>query len=296
MNPNGDAIGIHDGDLRATFLPALGMLGTSLRLGDAEFVALPGGVERYRAGHQTGLPLLAPWANRLSQRSYRAAGVEVDLGAVEVSTDPNGLPIHGTMTAARGWEVIERSDARVVARFDYGARADLLAAFPFPHTITVSATAAGHALRVETTVEPTSELAVPISFGWHPYLRLPSRERASWTLRLPPMRHCVLDERGIPTGERVEQTAIVDAFGDRTFDDLFELRDERLLSVEHDGTEVGVEFGDGYGYAQIYAPPDGDFVCFEPMTAVVDALVTGACPLAEPGTRFTAEFSVSASP
>ena len=293
MNPNGDALEIHDGDLRATFLPALGMLGTSLRLGDADFVALPGGVERYRAGHQTGVPLLAPWANRLSRRSYRAAGVEVDLGAVEVSTDPNGLPIHGTMTAARGWEVTERSDARVVARFDYGARADLLAAFPFPHTITVSATAVGRELRVETTVEPTSEQAVPISFGWHPYLRLPTGERASWRLKLPAMRRRRLDGRGIPTGERVEQDATTDAFADRTFDDLFELHDERLLSVEHDGAEVGLHFGDGYEYAQIYAPPDGDFVCFEPMTAVVDALVTGSCRVVEPGSQFTAEFSIT---
>jgi aldose 1-epimerase len=296
MDSDDNVIEICQGDLRATFLPALGMLGTSLRLGDAELVALPGGVEGYRAGHQTGLPLLAPWANRLSRRSYRAAGVAVDLGAVEVSTDPNGLPIHGTMTAARGWEVIERADARVVARFDYGARADLLAAFPFPHTITVSATAVGRALRVETTVEPTSEQAVPISFGWHPYLRLPTGERPSWRLRLPSMRRCRLDGRGIPTGERVEQDATTDAFGARTFDDLFELHDERFLSVEHDGAEVGVHFGDGYEYAQIYAPPDSDFVCFEPMTAVVDALVTGACASAEPGTRFTAEFSVAASP
>jgi galactose mutarotase-like enzyme len=292
MSPNDDAVDIHHGDVQATFLPALGMLGTSLRLGGTEFVALPGGVERYRAGHQTGLPLLAPWANRLSRRSYRARDVDVDLSAVALSTDPNGLPIHGTMTAARGWEVVERTEARVVARFDYGARPDLLAAFPFPHTITVSARAVDRSLRVETTVEPTADRAVPISFGWHPFLRLPRGARASWLLELPALRRCSLDGRGIPTGERVDQDATADVFGERTFDDLFALRSERVLSVKHDGAEVAVHFGDNYEYAQIYAPPDGDFVCFEPMTAVVDALVTGECPLAEPGTRFTAEFSI----
>jgi len=293
MNPLDDAIEICHGDLGATFLPALGMLGSSLRRGDAEFIALPGGVERYRAGHQTGLPLLAPWANRLSQRSYRASGVDVDLSAVELSTDPNGLPIHGTMTAARGWEVTEHSTARIVARFDYGARADLLAAFPFPHAITVRASAVDGALRVETTIEPTSDRPVPVSFGWHPYLRLPRGERASWRLKLPALRRCTLDDHGIPTGERVDENAGADEFGDRTFDDLFELRDERVLSAEYDGAEVGVEFGAGYPYAQIYAPPGEDFVCFEPMTAVVDGLVTGACPTVEPGTRFTAEFTIS---
>ena len=67
MDATNDAMEIQHGDLRATFLPSLGMLGTSLRFGDAEFVALPGGIEAYRAGHQTGLPFLAPWANLPSQ-------------------------------------------------------------------------------------------------------------------------------------------------------------------------------------------------------------------------------------
>jgi len=107
------------------------------------------------------------------------------------------------------------------------------------------------------------------------------------------MHRYVLDATGIPTGTRVQEDATTDAFGHRTFDDLFELRGGRFLSVEHDGAEVGVQFGGGYEYAQIYAPPDADFVCFEPMTAVVDALVTGACPSVEPGSRFTAEFSIT---
>jgi len=292
MDARNDAIEIHHGDLRATFLPSLGMLGTSLRLGDAEFVALTGGIDTYRAGHQTGLPLLAPWANRLSQRSYRAAGIDVDLGDVALSTDDNGLPIHGTMTAARGWEVLEREQGHAVARFDYGARADLLAAFPFPHTITLRADAVDGALRVETAVEPTSDRAVPISFGWHPYLRLPRGERASWTLTMPAMRRCLLDARGIPTGELAASDASAEPFGDRTFDDLFEMPDDRVLAAEYDGAEVAVHFGTGYEYTQIYAPPGAQFVCFEPMTAIVDALVAGSCPVAQPGTRFTAEFSI----
>jgi aldose 1-epimerase len=292
MNATNDAMEIQHGDLRATFLPSLGMLGTSLRLGDADFVALPGGIDAYRAGHQTGLPFLAPWANRLSQRSYRAAGIDVDLRNVALSTDGNGLPIHGTMTAARGWDVVEHEAAHAVARFDYGARDDLLVAFPFPHTITVHIGTADGALRVETTVEPTSDRAVPISFGWHPYLRLPRAERASWTLRLPPMHRCLLDERGIPTGERVAMGANAEPFGDRTFDDLFEMPEARVLAAECDGAEVAVHFGAGYEYTQIYAPPGEQFVCFEPMTAIVDALVAGSCPVAQPGTRFTAEFSI----
>ena len=93
------------GDLEATFLPGLGLLGTSLRHRGQELLALPGGVAGYRDRHVTGLPLLAPWANRLPEWRYQAAGVEVDLDGLDLATDPGGLPIHGTLTAHRGWQL-----------------------------------------------------------------------------------------------------------------------------------------------------------------------------------------------
>ena len=137
---------LRDGAAQAEFLPELGLLGTSLTVAGREFVALPGGVDAYRAGHQTGVPLLAPWANRLAQRRYRVAGVCVDLTGVDLHTDGQGLPIHGTMTAAVGWQIVERDEASLRARFDYGARPDLLRAFPFPHELEVEFAAFGDEL------------------------------------------------------------------------------------------------------------------------------------------------------
>ena len=99
------AVVLAAGGLEATFLPGLGLLGASLRHQGEELLALPGGVAGYRDGHVTGLPLLAPWANRLAGRRYRAAGVEVDLDGLPLHTDPGGLPIHGTLTAHPGWRL-----------------------------------------------------------------------------------------------------------------------------------------------------------------------------------------------
>jgi len=128
---------LSSGGLDATFVPELNMLGTSLRLEGEGFIALPGGVAAYRSRHATGLPLLAPWANRLSAWSYRSAGVRADLRDADLSTDPNGLPIHGTMWG-EAWQIESISArgraARLRATFDYG-RADLLTAFPFPHRV-----------------------------------------------------------------------------------------------------------------------------------------------------------------
>ena len=51
--------------------------------------------------------------------------------------------------------------------------------------------------------------------------------------------------------------------------------------------------GSGYRYAQVFAPPDADVVCFEPMTAPVDALATGSdLRFVAPFSRACATFSV----
>ena len=175
--------------LEATFEPEVGMLGTSLRFRGEELLDLSGGVARLREqGHQTGLPLLAPWANRLGGWRYEIDGVEVDLDGLDLGTDPNGLPIHGTMTAQRGWEVRASSASALRARFDYGAHADLLAVFPFPHDLTIDVAVETGALHASTTVVPTGDRAVPVCFGWHPYLRLPGTAAARLAAGAAPLR------------------------------------------------------------------------------------------------------------
>jgi len=283
------------GGLEATFLPEVGMLGTSLRFRGEELLDLSGGLARYEHGHQTGLPLLAPWANRLGGWRYEINGIVVDLDGQELGTDPNALPIHGTMTAQRGWEVLASSASALRARFDYGARTDLLAAFPFPHDLIVDVAVEAGALRVSTTVVPTRGRAVPVCFGWHPYLRLPGRSRRNWRLVLPTCDHLELDGRSLPTGASDPQPAEADRIGDRTFDDLYALGDDRVLAIEAGGFRVAVACEAGYPFAQVFAPPDAGFVCLEPMTAPTNALGTGAAALVAPGDSFTARFSIVVS-
>jgi len=288
------AVTLASGELEATFVPELNMLGTSLRLEGEEYLALPGGVDAYRRRHATGLPLLAPWANRLSERSYRSAGVSADLRDADLSTDPNGLPIHGTMWGET-WQIESFSArgraARLRATFDY-SRADLLTAFPFPHRVVAEIDIDGRSLSVSTSITPIEDRAVPVSFGFHPYLRLPRGRRSSWRLLLPEREHLELDDRSIPTGRRVREASERESIGARTFDDLYALRDVRELGIEGGGRRLSIRFDDGYPYAQVFAPPDASFVCLEPMTASTDALVRGDCVSVEPGETFTARFSI----
>ena len=49
----------------------------------------------------------------------------------------------------------------------------------------------------------------------------------------------------------------------------------------------------GYPCAQVFAPPDKDLICFEPMTAPADALRTGAFAVAAPGRPYRAAFTIA---
>jgi len=281
------------GELEATFVPGVGMTGVSLRRRGREFLALPGGVAALRAGHTGGLPLLAPWANRLSGRRYRAAGVAVDLRGRRVHTDDNGLPIHGLLVGAAGWMIDGHSARAASARVRASYVVDT-PAFPFPHRIELVVVAHDDRLVVDTTIVPTGRRRVPVAFGWHPYLRLPGTARARWRLRLPTRNHLELDARGIPTGGREHERAEAELIGRRTFDDLYALgRTRRLAFTADDGTAIELCADARYPYAQVWVPPGKPFAALEPMTAPTNALVDGNAPLVEPGDAFTALFTLA---
>jgi aldose 1-epimerase len=275
------------GDLEAVFVTHAGMIGRSLRHRGAEILGQRGGLEAYvERGSSFGLPLLHPWANRLDAR--------FEPGSPPLKLDENGLPIHGLLTAARGWEVLERSGRRLSARFDF-SRAELLEVFPYPHRLTVGATLDAGGLEVVTTLEPTSDCAVPIAFGWHPYLTLPGAARTDWRIHLPVSSRARLDERGIPTGEMDEVEAEDGALGRRVFDDLFPgLTQPAAFAVWGGARRVELVFEEGYPVAQVFAPPDSEFICFEPMTAPTNALVSGRdLRRVGPGESFSARFRLT---
>ena len=282
-------------ELEAQFVPDAGMIGISLTDTGVELLGQRGGLDAYvAAGKTMGIPILYPWANRLGANTYTAEGTTVTLTAGQhgVRTDPNGLPIHGVLAAYPNWRVTHESANELIAEVDFGDQ-DLLASFPFPHRLALTVTLFERTLRLRTSVTPSGDRAVPLCFGFHPYLQLPDVPRDQWIIETPPLRHLKLDRQGLPTGEMARQAAITEPLGDKVFDDGYdEVAEGAVFAVSGGGRRIEVHYEQGYAAAQIFAPSSESVVCFEPMTAPTDALRRGGYPTAEPGGWGVAQFSI----
>jgi len=282
-------------ELEAQFVPDAGMIGISLTDTGVELLGQRRGLDAYvAAGKTMGIPILYPWANRLGANTYTAEGTTVTLTAGQhgVRTDPKGLPIHGVLAAYPNWRVTHESANELIAEVDFGDQ-DLLASFPFPHRLALTVTLFERTLRLRTSVTPSGDRAVPLCFGFHPYLQLPDVPRDQWIIETPPLRHLKLDRQGLPTGETAHQSAITEPLGDKVFDDGYdEVAEGAVFAVSGGGRRIEVHYEQGYAAAQIFAPSSESVVCFEPMTAPTDALRRGGYPTAEPGGWGVAQFSI----
>lgn len=287
--------------LEATFVPGAGMICSSLRHRGEELLAQNDGVEAYaERGKTMGIPLLYPWANRLAGFQYAVAGRTVDVphDPNRVALDDNGLPIHGVIGGRLAWE-LEREPGTeagsLKARLSWSdAQPELFAVFPFRHDLEYEARLRGGRLEIGVSVRACGEDAVPVAFGFHPYISLPGAPRERWLVELPAMRHLTLDENQIPIGPDQELAAERFELGERHYDDGFDaVVDPARFSVAGAGRRVELELLEGYPCAQVFAPQAGQFICFEPMTAPANALRSGAgLRLLDPGERQRASFSL----
>jgi aldose 1-epimerase len=285
-------------DLTATFVPSAGMVCTSLSDGGVELLGQRRGLQAYmRTGKTMGIPILYPWANRLSANGYGVDGGAVTLtpGVGGVRSDEHGLVIHGVLAAYPGW-LVKHAENRLTADLDYGGQPRLLTSFPFPHVVTLDISLAKRALSIETTVTPTTAASVPLCFGFHPYLTIPGVPRSQWQLETPALRHLPVDNWGIPTGVTENWPAMSGELGDKTFDDGFdEVPQGSMFALSGGDRRIEVVFDHGYPAVQIFAPRNDDVVGIEPMTAPTNALRKGGYSTAVPGRPASAKFTIRIS-
>ncbi|MSV28733.1 MAG: aldose 1-epimerase [Bryobacterales bacterium] len=229
-----------------------------------------------------GNPFLAPWANRIDQDAFYANGKKYsfnpDLG--NLRRDGNQKPIHGLILFSE-WTAVEvkadENSARLTSRFDFWRQPDLMAQFPFAHSLLMTYRLSKGVLEVETIIENLSTASIPVAVGYHPYFQVHDAPRDKWKVHLSARDHLTLSNLLIPTGERkpvafpdpvlLEGTQLDDVFSG-----LIRGSDGRaVFSVQGDKQKVSVIYGPKYTVAVVYAPKGRDFICFEPMSAVTNA-------------------------
>ncbi len=284
------------GNLAATFVPRLSLVGSSLKHRGEELLGTRGGLEAWaQRGKTMGIPLLHPWANRLSGWSYDVDGRQVELarGSAHVRPDEHGLPIHGLLHGETSWVVTEHTGTELRAEFDFGADSRRMRLFPFAHELAVHAALDPVGLQITTTLTATGDVAVPVAFGYHPYLRPPDVPRSTWEIESDVSEQLVLDRSSVPTGEVRSERVASGALGDRTFDHGYQSATGAWLRVRAASRTIDLRLLEGYSHAQLFAPGNEDVIAFEPMTAPVDALRSGnGLRTVAPGESFGASFRI----
>jgi aldose 1-epimerase len=267
-----------------SIVPSLGNLAYEFKVNGKDVFWLPyKTLAELKAKPQFGgIPFLAPWANRLSEDAFFANGkkfrLNPDLG--NIRRDQNQHPIHGLLTVSPDWTVTtvaaDADAATVTSRLEFWKHPELMAQFPFAHSIEMTFRLHEGALEVQTTIENLSAEPMPVGIGYHPYFQLHDVPRDQWKVHLAARDHLTLSKMLIPTGERkpVEFPEQLPLSG-VTLDDVFgglvrDASNRATFSVEGAREKISVVYGPKYTVAVVYAPPGRQFICFEPMSTITD--------------------------
>jgi aldose 1-epimerase len=230
-----------------------------------------------------GVPFLAPWANRLDGDGYWANGKRYVLNAElgNLRRDGNQKPIHGLLSYTNLWKLVEAKadehSAWAISRLDFARYPDLIAQFPFAHTLTMTYRLREGVVEVATAIENHAASPMPVAVGFHPYFTLHDVHRDQWHVHLAARDHLVLNQQLIPTGERRPvEFADPHSLSAGQLDDVFAnlVRDpdgRARFHVEGGRERINVAYGPKYTVAVVYAPKGQDFICFEPMSAITNA-------------------------
>ncbi|MBL8238100.1 MAG: aldose 1-epimerase [Bryobacterales bacterium] len=241
-----------------------------------------------RKPRMAGIPLLAPFADRLDEAAFYANGrrYAFDRAIGNMHFDSAGHPIHGFLTLAADWQVTRleagAGGAEVTSRLDVSRRPEWMRQFPFPHTIEITYSLRDGGLEVRTRVANKASEPMPMAMGYHSFFQLTDLPRERWRASLAARTEWPFDAELLPTGRTRPLRELVPdpadfALAGRAFDNNFGglVRDGKgraRFSLRGARQRLDVYFGAKFTTGEIYSPADGAFVCFEPMTAINNGL------------------------
>jgi aldose 1-epimerase len=296
--------------------PSVGSMAYEMNVHGHNILWTPAPIEELeRSPQSSGIPFLAPWANRLDPQAFWANGkkyqFDMELGNVRGAT-----PIHGLLMGSPLWTVTtvaaDKNSAHVTSKLQFWKYPDLMKQWPFAHEYEMTYRLSAGVLEVSISVSNLSAEPMPVAIGFHPYYRIPDVARDEWVGHIPARQRVVADSRLIPTGE-FKPMDISDPFPlkGRTLDDGFidldrDPQQRAHFYIQAGGKKVEAMFGPKYQAAVVWEPNNRDgtpreFICFEPMTGITNAVNlnhSGKYPQLQtvaPGQRWMESFWVRAS-
>jgi aldose 1-epimerase len=184
--------------------------------------------------------------------------------------------------------------------------------WPFAHRIQLTYRLRAGVLEVETAITNMSAEPMPVAIGFHPYFKLTDSRREDWRIAVGARTRWLLSPSKVPTGEteplerlfpNPQAAPLADYNLDDVFSDLVRDPDGRAtMSVMGKSQRLDVVVGPKYKSIVIWAPhpdntgrgsqslgaaataaapggrgqnqpaPDRNFICFEPMAGITNAL------------------------
>ena len=114
-----------------------------------------------------GIPLLWPYANRLDEQAFYANGQKYAFDPGLGNTGRGAIPIHGFMTSATAWKLVEaKADGKsawVTTKCEFFRIPRYMKQFPFAHTLTMTYRVQDGALEVRTRIDSLSDEPMPVT-------------------------------------------------------------------------------------------------------------------------------------
>jgi aldose 1-epimerase len=214
-----------------------------------------------------GIPLLAPFANRLDEQAFYANGKKYNFD-MELGNVRGAIPIHGFLSGAKDWKLVEaKADGKsawVTSKLDFYRNPQWMKQFPFAHTLQMTYRLADGVLEVKTVIENLSVEPMPVAIGFHPYFQLTDSTREDWVLSIGAKTQWLLAENKIPTGQTEpaekffpdrKAVALKNFDLDHVFGDLErDAQGRAVMSVKGKTQQLDVVLGPNYRSIVLYSP------------------------------------------
>ena len=166
-----------------------------------------------------GMPLLAPFANRLDETAFYANGKKYNFD-LELGNVRGPIPGTGFVNGSKEWQLVEfkadGNSAWVTCRLDFYKIPQFMKQFPFAHTITLTYRISAGTLEVHTRLDNLSHEPMPAVIGFHPIYELPDGNRNDWIVSVDAKTHWIEIPERLPTGETQPMENFFNADKDRT--------------------------------------------------------------------------------